>query len=249
MSVTIGNLTVSLLRAQPVGYDETDIVNGLVARRWTVDGLLKPSEWLSLLTIFENWRNNRIKDQDTRVSLTVGTTVTFSGSALGYSWTNVACWFASAPQGEASGSYVAASFELIDAQQALAVLVRQREIEVEVTDDTTVNYGTYTLGSATLTLTEQPDGYAEGPQLQRAASGNLLVNGPLKSVKAKRIAGYTTLTGWNAVRSWYETITNRSPITGEYYPASPPEMSQEIVVKDGVKTTRYNVTVELWEVA
>lgn len=248
MAVTLNTLTVTALRAQPLGYDDTDTINGLVARRWRVEGLLRPSEWLTLLEIFDTWQAARKDDPDALVSLDVGTTVAFSGSALGYSWSNVACWFASPPEAEAVGAYVGASFELLDAEQMLAVWIRQQESARESEEDAQPNYGTLTLGTATLTLTEQPDGYAEGPQLQRSAAGGVVVNGALGAIRAKRITGYTTAAGWQGVQSWYEATAQALPVSGSYYPAQPPSMTQEIVLVNGVKTTRYVVTLELWEV-
>jgi hypothetical protein len=247
MAVTLGSLTISELQAQPFGYAEADTVNGLVARRWAVQGLVRPAQWLTLLNVFETWRNARKADPDSLVALNTGTTVAFSGSALGYSWTNVACWFTSAPAAEAAGGLVSVSFELVDATQQLAVLVRQQETEQETSEESTPDYGTITLGSATLTLTAQPEAYAEGPQLQRTAAGGLWINGPLGAVKAKQITGYTDAAGWVAVKAWYETTTLGTPIKGALYPSQPPSMTKEIVLTNGVKTTRHVVSLELWE--
>lgn len=247
MAVTIGSLTVSQLRAQPYGYSETDTMNGLVARRWAVEGLVRPADWLSLLSIFETWQAGRKNDPDSLVSLEVGTTVAFSGSALGKTWTNVPCWFTSAPSAEAVGAYVGVSFELVDAAQMLAVLVRQQETQEEVVSESQPTYGTITLGEATIVLIEQPEAYADGPQLQRTAAGGLWINGPLGVIRAKQINGYTSAAGWTALKSWYESITQQVPVKGELYPASPPTMTQEFTLVDGVKTARCQVSIELWE--
>lgn len=247
MAVTIGTLTIAQLRAQPVGFNEADTTNGLVARRWAIEGLILPADWLSLLTIFDTWRAARLNDPDSLVSLEVGTTVAFSGTALGYAWTAVPCWFTSAPSAEAVGAYVGVSFELVDAQQMLTVLVRQQEVEQEVADESQPTYGTITLGGATLTLTQQPDGYADGPQLQRTAAGGLYVNGPLGVVRAKRVAGYCDATNWAALKTWYETVTQQVPVSGQLYPVQPPEMTQENILVNGVKAVRHQVSMELWE--
>ena len=248
MAVTLESLTVSALQAQPLGYDGTDTVNGLVARRWNIQGLVRPAEWLDLLQVFETWQGSRLSDPDTLVSLDVGTTVSFSGSALGYSWSNVACWFAKAPEAEVVGAYVGVSFELLDAEQSLAVLLRQLESEVQTAESSVPDYGTLTLGAATLTLTEQPDGYAEGPQLQRTAAGGVVINGPLGVIRAKSVRGYTDSSGWSALQSWYETTAATTPVSGAFYPSAAPRMNQELVVINGVKTTRCNIEIELWEI-
>lgn len=247
MAVTIETLAVSRLRAQPLGYDETDTMNGLVARRWVVEGLITSAEWVELLGIFETWQAARQLDPDPLVSLEVGATVAFSGSSLGYTWEAVPCWFSAAPSAERVGGFVGASFELLDAAQMLAILVRQRETEQQAAEDAQPTYGTITLGEAVLTLTQQPDGYADGPQLQRTAAGGLYVNGPLGVVRAKRVAGYCDATNWAALKAWYETVTQQVPVKGQLYPVQPPEMTQENVLVDGVKTVRHLITMELWE--
>lgn len=247
MAVTLESLTLKSLQAQPLGYDDTDVVNGLVARSWAVSGLLRPAEWLELLNIFEGWQADRLQDPDTATSLSIGTTVAFSGSALGYSWTNVPCWFNDAPAGEAVGAYVAASFGLLDAEQSLQVFQRSLEQATENTDADLPDNGTISLGGATLTLLEQPDAYAIGPQLQRTAAGGLVINGPSGVVRSKTISGYTSESGWTQIKAWYELIAATTPVRGEYYPATAPSCAREVVVQGGIKTTRCVVRLELWE--
>lgn len=247
MTVTIETLTISSLRAQPLGYEEYDAMSGRVARRWSVEGLVKPSEWLSLLNIFETWKAARLQDSDTLLTLTTGSTVSFSGSALGYSWSGTPCWFNAAPQAEVVGGYVGVSFVLVDANQYLTALIREQEISVEVADSDRAN-GTYSLGTTVLTLLEQPDGYAAGPQLERAASGATFVQGPYRAVRSKRINGYTTESGWSDIRTWYEAIALTAPSKGDFYPAGPPTMQREVLITAGVRSTRCVVSIELVEV-
>ena len=106
MSVTIGSFTCSALTAQPYGYDETDTRAGLTARKWILNGLLTPSQWDDLLTVYNDWRDTRITDEDTLKSRVVGTTVNVSASGNGLSVTSVPCWFITAPSGDQAGYYV-----------------------------------------------------------------------------------------------------------------------------------------------
>lgn len=248
MSVTVGSLTIAALRAQPYGYEETDTVSGLVAQKWSVDGLLTPEEWLLLLDQFDQWWNARLLDADTLVSGVVGTTISFSGSANGKEWTDVACWFSGAPQGTQAGAYIAASFELIDATQALAVLLRQQEVSQEISDGAELDNGTITLGETTITLLQQPDGYANGPQLAKSAVGGIVVSGPLGVTKIKEVNGWTTEEGWIDLQGWYEEIVASNPVAGELFPIGELSMQREAAVVAGVKTTRCVVTINLWEV-
>lgn len=248
MTVTLGSLTFQSLQAQPYGYSEVDTVAGLAPRRWSIEGLLKPSDWLTLLGIFEAWRDSRKGDQDTLSSLAVGATVNFSGTAAGKTWSNVACWFTSAPSGDAAGAYISASFELIDATQALEALKREQERSVEAEDVEAAINGTYTVGGVTLTLLENPDGYGWYPEGERSASGTMVLSGPIGVIRSKKLNGYTDETGWSDLRTWYEAKALTYPTSGDWYPIKPPEMTRRRVLVNGAITTRCVIDIELWQV-
>jgi len=131
MAITIGTFTCNYLTAQPYGY-EGEARTGLTARTFRVSGLLTKAQWQALISEYNTWRGTRINDQDTLLSEAVGTTISLTvGSANGISITGLACWFVEAPQGEQAGPYIQATAVLVDAAQALAVLLRQRELEKE----------------------------------------------------------------------------------------------------------------------
>lgn len=242
MTVTIGAFSCSVLSAQPFGYDG-DARDGLTARKWTIQGLLTAAQWTALIGEYDTWRNSRIQDQDTLASGTVGTTVSLTAQGFGQSWSNVACWFAAAPSGSQVGAYVEASVELVDATQALAVLLRGLEKGRQNTEATVPAYGTLTLGSCTLTLIEEPVGYQEAPALQLTAGGRHYVQGPLAATKTRKIRGTTDSAGWTALQAWYEAIVQTTPAAGTYWPVSAPEASGEVIISGGVKATRYTVTL------
>jgi hypothetical protein len=248
MTVTLGSLTFQSLQAQPYGYSEVDTVAGLAPRRWNVEGLVRPADWLTLLGIFESWRNSRKADDDTLTTLAVGSTVSFSGTAAGKSWSNVACWFTAPPTGDAAGAYISVGFELIDATEALEALKREQERSVEAEDYEASINGTYTVGGVTLTLLENPDGYGWGPEGERTASGSMVLNGPIGVIRAKKLNGYTDEAGWSALQTWYEAIALTQPVTGEWYPIRPPEMSRRRVLVNGAMVTRCTIDLELWRV-
>jgi hypothetical protein len=248
MTVTLESLTFRNLQAQPYGYAEVDVTAGLAPRRWTIQGLLTPAEWLALLGIFETWRDNRLGDDATLTTYVTGATVSFSGTSVGKSWSSVACWFTSSPAGDAAGAFVSASFDLVDANEALAALKREEERALEAEDyETSVN-GTYTVGGVTLTLLENADGYGWGPEGERTASGTLVLSGPIGVIRAKKLNGYTNESGWAALRSWYESMAQQQPSTGVWYPVRPPEMTRRRVLVNGALTVRCVVDMELWEV-
>jgi len=256
MSVTLSfagqSLELKRLQAQPFGYQGNSL-EGLTYRAWEVTGLADSAEWLTLLSIYESWRVQRFNETSTRVSREIGTTVSFSGSSFGVDWSGVACWFAEPPSLDGDGySFLQVGFQLVDAQGYLDVQSREEEQEGEESTDAVADNGKWTVsgpgGSTEITLTENPDGWAVGPDLSRTAVGSVIVQGPLDAIKSKRIEGYTDEAGWAVIRSWYEDITARFPIPGEWYPAQAPTMSRSMIRKDGEDVTRCSVAYELWKV-
>ena len=126
MTLTIGAFSTNALTAQPFGY-EGDARQGLTARKWSVSGLVTKAQWAALITVYETWRDLRITDSDTLLSGTVGSTVSFTGTGFGQSWSAISCWFTSPPSATPAGVYLDASCELVDATQALQALLREAE--------------------------------------------------------------------------------------------------------------------------
>jgi hypothetical protein len=244
MAITIGAAQFPTLTAQPFGYEETDTRAGQTARKWLITGLLRPSEWLALLSGYDTWRNTRINDQPTEVSGVVGTTVSFSGSGPGgQSWTSVACWFTAAPSAEQSGVYLLASVELVDANQALAVLLKAEE--QSAADEDLPNLGTITIGTTVLTLLKPVDAYATSPTMELTAAGSHYIQGALVPYNIKDVEGTTNLSGWNAIREWYQTQIAAVPLAGSYFPITSPTATAENKVISGIKTVQYTVSIQL----
>ena len=242
MAVTIGTFTFPNLTAQPFGYDATDTVSGQTARSWTLEGLLEPSEWVSLNSVYSTWRDVRILDEDSAKSGVIGTTINFSGTGAGQSWTNIACWFLSPPEGSQFGRYINTTVAIVDANQKLAVLLKQQETQAE---ESSPDLGTVTLGGAVITLLKPIDTYQDTPTLELSASGYHVIRGPLSVVKVKDIEGTTDLAGWNAVKTWYEETVIERPVTGDFYPLSAPTASAVNKVVGGVATVQYTVNIQL----
>lgn len=249
MSITIGAFSTNRLQVQPFSYDETSVSDGLSARQWTMSGLLTQAEWQTLLSAYNSWRDSRITDEDTLSSGSVGTTVSLSATANGITWSGIACWFTAAPTAQQAGVYVQASCTVVDANQALQVLLRQQEKDRQRQEALgRPSLGTVTLGSATLTLLAPMETYQDTPQLQLTAAGSHVISGALTATRVRRIQGTTDSTGWTNVRSWYETSVAAEPATGDWFPVSAPAAEAEVIISGGVKTTRYTVTVDVAEV-
>lgn len=244
MSVTIDTATFPTLTAQPFGYEETNTRAGQTARKWKISGLLKPSEWLSLLSVYEEWRDTRINDQPTEVSRVIGTVTGFSGTgAGGQTWTNVQCWFVSAPTAQQSGAYLAVDVELVDAVQALEVLLKNQEDQA--TQEDRPDLGTITIGTTTLTLLRPADAYGASPRMELTATGNHYIQGALVPYKIKDVEGTTNLAGWNAIREWYEDQISAVPLSGSYFPINSPTATAANKVVSGVKSVEYTVSMQL----
>lgn len=246
MTVTIGSTAFPRLTAQPFVYEESDTRNGRTARSWEIEGLLTPTEWLDILSEYDTWRDLRILDEDTVSSGVVGTTILFSGSGPGgQSWTNVACWFSAAPKASAAGSYLSVSLALVDADEALEIILSDQE---QQSGEGEIDLGTITIGTTQLTLLKVPDGYANSPEMDLTPGGIHFITGSTVPYRIKDVEGRTDLTGWNNIRSWYENTITQTPTAGDYFPISAPSASAESYVNNGVKTTAYIVSIQLGEV-
>ena len=243
MSISIGAFTTTKLLAQPYGYEDTGTRDGLTARRWCVSGLLTPTEWQSLLSVYNTWRDARIQDPDSVAANSVGTTVSLTASANGVTASGVGCWFITAPSGEQAGRYIQASVELVDAAQALQVALRQREKQKSAEDR--VNLGSFTLGSCTLTLLRPPVTYQDIPQFQLTAAGTSYITGPLTATKVYALEGETNAAGWAALQTWFESTIGTTPAAGAYFPLSAPSATAANDVVNGLKVVTYTVTLSV----
>lgn len=248
MTVTIGAFSTNALTAQPFGY-EGEARTGLTAQQYRVAGLLTPTQWQALVSAYNTWRDGRIQDADTLQSGTVGTTVSLSiTSANGLSISGVACWFTEAPSGEQAGAYINASATLVNAAQALAVLLRQKEKERQNSEASEAALGTVTLGSAVVTLTAPMETRRDGPQVALTATGVSYITGPRVAHKVRAIEGRITTGAPADVLTWYDTTINTAPAVGTWFPVSEPTFSAEAIISGGVKSTRYSVSVQALQI-
>lgn len=243
--IQLGSFECSALTAQPFGYEEAEVRFGRTAKKWAISGLVDPADWLSLLDEYDTWRDIKIQEEDTAVSGVVGATVSFTADGPGgQSWAS-SCWFASAPSGEQAGVKILVKFEVVDAAEALQVLLKQQEAE---TVEDAPDLGTYTLGGVVLTLLKPINAYREGPKIQLSSTGNHYVTGPLIAEKVNDIEGTTNASGWNSIRAWYEGEIEQPVFSGGLFPVGPPQASAAIKIVGGAKTTQYTVSIQLLEI-
>lgn len=247
MTVTVGSLTITNHQEIPFAHGG-DAQRGLTARRWPIKAIVTPAEWVTLNTIYTDWRTARLTDQDTMVSLSVGSTVNTSGSIWGMSWSDRAAWFSAPPQPAAVGALVSVSFELVDANQQLAIMLRESELATQISDNDST-YGTYTLGTLTLNLTSNSDGFEDGPTMELAGTGTHVIKGPPMASKVRRITGWTNTSGAGATaRSWYETQISTTPAVNAWFPITPPNVEQQAIIVNGARLTRSIISVDLKQV-
>jgi len=261
MTITIGSFSCNLLTVQPFGY-EGEGRTGLTARTFQITGLLTPIQWQSLLSEYNTWRDTRIADQDTVLSGVVGTTINLTANANGVSVSALPCWFAEPPSGEQTGAYISASVTLVDAAQALQVLLRQQEKSRQSTESNLPSFGSWyivtgtpdkivpSLGvgetaAATIVLQADPVTYQDGPTLGLTTTGAHVIQGPLTATKVRRIEGTTSSASWAVIQTWYEEVVAAIPAVNSWFPISAPTATAEIIISGGAKSTRYTVSFDL----
>jgi hypothetical protein len=209
---------------------------------------------LSFIENYNQWRDLRIQDEDTTKSLVVGTTISFSGTGpAGLQWSNVACWYLSAPVGDhLSDKYLQVSVEIVDANEALEVILKQREDEETAAEAELPDFGTVTIGGVVLVLTKPKESYNTGPSLGLTAGGTHYVSGPLVVEKIMDIEGYFDTSeypdGWLDICDWYEQQIVATPLAGSDFPISAPTTTAEKKVTNGMNSTRYTVSIRLGRV-
>ena len=252
MTITIGAFTCQTLTAQPFGY-EGDARTGLTARTFQISGLLTPTQWQSLVSVYNTWRDLRIADADTLSSAAVGTTIALTINANGLSVTALACWFADAPTGEQAGAYINASLTLVDANQALAVLLREQEKSRQGTEALVPSLGTITFTrvsgvSPIVTLTAPMDTRQDGPTVALTATGVSYVTGPLVAHKIRNVEGFISTGSFDNLLSWYDETIVAVPAASSYFPITAPSATAEVIISGGAKSTRYNVTLTVLQI-
>ena len=252
MTITIGAFTCQTLTAQPFGY-EGDARTGLTARTFQISGLLTPTQWQSLVSVYNTWRDTRITDADTLSSGAVGTTVALTINANGLSVTALACWFAEAPTGEQAGAYINTSLTLVDSAQALAVLLREEEKARQSTEALIPSLGTITFTRASgvspiVTLTAPMDTRQDGPTVALTATGTSYVTGPLVAHKIRNVEGFISTGSFDNLLSWYDETVAAIPAATSYFPITAPSATAEVIITGGVKATRYSVTLTVLQI-
>ena len=245
MTLTIGNWLYDGNRytAQPFGYEETDVKAGRTAQKVELSALLTETEWQGLLGEYNTWRDARIQDPDSLTSNDVGTTVEVTASANGVAWTDVPCWFLSAPSGSQVGTYIEATVQVVDAAQALEVLQAEQTVS-----SAKYYFGQWTISNTTLDLLKPPETYQDMPSLSLTAGGTSYINGPLTATRVRALEGDTDAAGWADIQAWVESTVQAQPSAGDWYPVGAPSASAEAQIVGGARADVYTVSITLAQV-
>jgi len=238
-------LTLRYLQAQPFGYEEAETEQGLTAQRFVVAGLCTPAQWATVCSIFDAWQAAKILEAPTVASRAVGATVSLTCSARGRSVTGLGCWVTAAPASETVGGWEKVNFTLVNAAQKLAVLLRQNEKGRLAGDAFLPAYGTITLGTTTLALLDQPEGFEDGPTLEPTSTGGFVARGPLVASEVRTVRGVTNSAGWTAVKAWFAATIAARPGATDFWPVGELGLERDQIVSGGAVVERYIVTVKL----
>jgi len=242
ISLSYGGTTYTFpnLTDHPFGYDEVDVRRGRAARRWALSGIVNREDGATITGLYDAWNAVKLLEDDPVRTGVAGATVALLGEAPGFAWSSaVPCWFASAPSIAMAGMFCRVSITLVDASQALAILLRQGEEEAEQAAQ--LNLGTITFGSAVVNLTARPDGFTDLPALALTPAGGHVLTGPLAVTETRRVQGWVTAANLTALETWLKTTTAASPSTGGWFPTEWSEPVAKRRADGGTIGTYYDV--------
>lgn len=248
MPVTLNNTAFAGLQALPISYQAESVTQGVAARAWEVQGLLNNVDAAALSNLFETWLATRKAENDSLLTGTAGTTVAFTGAAGGRSWSSIACWFDAPPAMDRAGMWWRVSFTVVHAAEAIEALLRGEELTRERADAFAPTFSSITVGTVALTILQEAEGRADGPSVTTAATGADLVEGPLRAARVRNIVGYGSGVGradFDTLLTWFDTIVATRPAAGTWFPISPPTAAPSVIVDNGVKVSRWLISLQL----
>lgn len=224
----------------PFGYEDGNVQRGRSIRRWQLTGVVAREDAATISSLFSAWNAAKLLDDDPVRTGVVGATVGLTGSAPGFTWsTAVPCWFSGAPQIQMAGVFCRVSVSLVDAAQALAVILREGEEEAEQAAQ--LQLGTQTYGTAVVNLTARPEGYSDLPTLALSPAGQTVITGPLGLTETRRVQGWVTAANLTLLEAWLTTTTATSPAVGVWFPTEWSEPVARRRADGGTIGTYYDV--------
>jgi len=245
LSVGSWSYTAGLWTAYPMVYKEKETELGLTAEGLNVSVLCTSEEWAAIRSEYESWREARLQDEvynedeEATIREIVGSTVSVSAQARGVQWSGRECYFLAAPQAEDFGMYLQVTFELVDAEQWVAIYNREQEIS---NADQVVYCGTFVLWGTTLNLRKPPESYQDMPSLTLSAGGKSFTTGPRVPTETRVLEGDTDKTGWDSIHSNCKSKASAVP-SSDWFPVTAPTASVTKRVEAGIRNDLYTVSI------
>jgi hypothetical protein len=217
LSYSGASFTFPNLTAHPLGFDG-DAQRGRTAETLTFTGLLRGAEPSTFLGIYRAWRDAKLPEEAPERTGVVGATVAVTTTGPGFAWSSRAAWFREPPAIEQVGAYVRVTASLVDAAQALAVLLREAEESLET--EAGLGLGTLTFGGAVVNLTARPDSFEGLPQAELNPAGAHVITGSLAVVETREVEGWVTAANLTTLESWVKTTVAATPAAGTWFPVS-----------------------------
>lgn len=235
---TYPNLSLTEL---PFGFEDSEVKRGRTAETLNLTGLLLKEDAETLIDFYRSWRDDKIEEEDPQKTGVVGATVSVSGDGIGFEWVERLCWFSKAPELSDAGVFARVSISLVDAEQALEILVEENQDS----EEDGIDLGALTLGGAVITLTSYPNSYQGLPQLDRNPAGAHVISGSLSLEEIQEVEGWVSATDLTLLTTWLNTTVAATPAVNSWFPVSWSRPSAENRTIDGTVTLTYNVQLQL----
>ena len=228
------------LSEHPVGWEESDTSRGRAARHWAITGIVSREDAKTISDLFRAWSADRILDADPKETGQIGVTIDFVGEAPGFEWTTpISCWVVAAPSIELAGAFCRVSLTVVDAAEALAILLAEKEDETK--DEEELALGTLVFGGAVVNLKARPQGYTDLPAVALNPSGRHIITGPLEATEILRVQGWVDAANLILLEEWVEDVTAATPGTASYFLTEWSEPVADKRVQNSVLDIYYDV--------
>jgi hypothetical protein len=221
------SFTYPNLSQHPLAFDAVDVRRGRAPESLQPSGLLLKPQADSLTDMFRAWKAVKLAEEAPERTGTVGAVVLVTARGPGYSgasaWTNRAAWFDSYEKPVQVGPYTRVGITLVDANQALAVALR--ELEEGEEQEEALGLGTLTFGGAVVNLTARAENIEGLGGLELSAAGVHVITGNLATVDTREVRGWVTAANLPTLETWVKTTrATPSPANNTWFPSgwSPP---------------------------
>jgi hypothetical protein len=235
---------LSLTAELPFGFEGSDAKRGRTAEMLKISGLLLKADAETLIDLYRAWRDDKILEEDPQKTGVIGAVVLVSGEDIGFNWTEKPCWFVNAPELSYAGIYAKVLITVVDAQQALEILIQ----EEEDSEETGIDYGTLEINGATITLTSYPETYEGLPKLARNPVGVHVISGSLSLDEVKEVEGWVSATDLELLTAWLNSTVAATPDPDTWFPVNWSKPTGKNRTISGTVTLTYDVNFELIKV-